>query len=180
MEEELRRVASLVLQAPLTRRTRRELLYCGVGGLAGVAGFWITLVLLALGLTVSASVLGTVVGLLLITVTLRLSRRLGSLHRRLSNRLLGQQVEAPPRFQPGTGVLGRLDRRLRDRAAWRGVWYSLVKLPVSFVQLYAVVLIVCGLVDLCYPVVWLLFRNHSGRQSFSAGGAATPPVRREY
>ena len=162
MEEELRRVASLVLQAPLTRRTRRELLYCGVGGLAGVAGFWITLVLLALGLTVSASVLGTVVGLLLITVTLRLSRRLGSLHRRLSNRLLGQQVEAPPRFQPGTGVLGRLDRRLRDRPAWRAIWYSLVKLPVSFVQLYAVVLIVCGLVDLCYPVVWLLFRNHSG------------------
>ena len=162
MEEELRRVASLVLQAPLTRRTRRELLYCGVGGLAGVAGFWITLVLLALGLTVSASVLGTVVGLLLITVTLRLSRRLGSLHRRLSNRLLGQQVEAPPRFQPGTGVLGRLDRRLRDRAAWRAIWYSLVKLPVSFVQLYAVVLIVCGLVDLCYPVLWLLFRSHPG------------------
>ena len=162
MEEELRRVASLVLQAPLTRRTRRELLYCGVGGLAGVAGFWITLVLLALGLTVSASVLGTVVGLLLITVTLRLSRRFGSLHRRLSNRLLGQQVEAPPRFQPGTGVLGRLDRRLRDRPAWRAIWYSLVKLPVSFVQLYAVVLIVCGLVDLCYPVVWLLFRDHPG------------------
>ena len=162
MEEELRRVASLVLQAPLTRRTRRELLYCGVGGLAGVAGFWITLVLLALGLTVSASVLGTVVGLLLITVTLRLSRRFGSLHRRLSNRLLGQHVEAPQRFQPGIGVLGRLDRRLRDRAAWRAVWYSLVKLPVSFVQLYAVVLIVCGLVDLCYPVVWLLFRNHPG------------------
>ena len=91
-----------------------------IGGLAGVVGFWITLVLLALGLTVSASVLGTVVGLLLITMTLRLSRRFGSLHRRLSNRLLGQQVEAPPRFQPGTGVLGRLDRRLRDRAAWRG------------------------------------------------------------
>jgi signal transduction histidine kinase len=127
-----------------------------------VAGFCVTLVLLALGLTVSASVLGTVVGLLLITVTLRLSRRLGSLHRRLSNRLLGQQVEAPPRFEPGTGVLGRLDRRLRDRAAWRAIWYSLVKLPVSFVQLYAVVLIVCGLVDLCYPVVWLLFRNHPG------------------
>ena len=64
MEEELRRVASLVLQAPLTRRTRRELLYCGVGGLAGVVGFCVTLVLLAFGLSVSASVLGTVVGLL--------------------------------------------------------------------------------------------------------------------
>ncbi len=162
MEEELRRVAGLILQAPLTRRTRRELLYCGFGGLAGVAGFWLTLVLLASGFTVSASVIGTVIGLLLITVALRVSRRLGSLHRRLSNRLLGQQVEAPQRFQPGTGVLGRLDRRLRDRAAWRSVLYSLVKLPVACVQLYAVVMAACGLADLCYPLIWVLFRNHSG------------------
>jgi signal transduction histidine kinase len=159
MEEEIRRVAGLVLQAPLTRRNGRELLSCGLGGLAGVVGFLITVVLLALGLTISASILGTVVGLLLLTLTLRLSRRLGSLHRRLSNRLLGQQVEAPPRFQPGTGVLGRLDRRLRDRAAWRSVWYTLVKLPVSFVQIYAVVLTVCGLIDFCYPLIWVLFRH---------------------
>ena len=70
-------------------------------------------------------------------MTLRLSRRLSSLHRRLLRRILGYQVEAPPKFQPGTGLLGRLDRRLRDRVAWRGVWYSLIKLPVAFVQLYA-------------------------------------------
>jgi signal transduction histidine kinase len=162
MEEEIRRVASLVLQAPLTRRTRRELLYCGFGGLAGLAGFGITLVLLAFGLTISASVLGTVVGLLLLTVALRVSRRIGAVHRRLSNRLLGQQVEAPQRFQPGTGLLGRLDRRLRDRAAWRGVLYSLVKLPVAVVQLYAVAMAVTALADLCYPLIWVLFRNHSG------------------
>ena len=127
--------------------------------LAGVLGFVVVVALLAFGLTVSASVLGTVVGLLLITLTLRLSRRLGSLHRRLSNRLLGQHVEAPQRFEPGTGVLGRLDRRLRDRAAWRGIWYSLAKLPVAFVQFYALVLIVCGLIDLSYPVVWVLYRT---------------------
>ncbi|HUJ05535.1 MAG TPA: sensor domain-containing protein, partial [Streptosporangiaceae bacterium] len=159
MEEELWRVAGIVLRAPLARQTRHDLLYCGVSVLAGVLGFVVVVVLLASGLTVSVSVLGTVVGLLLITLTLRLSRRLGSLHRRLSNRLLGQHVEAPQRFQPGTGVLGRLDRRLRDRAAWRGIWYSLAKLPVAFVQFYALVLIVCGLVDLSYPVVWVLFRH---------------------
>jgi signal transduction histidine kinase len=159
MEEEFRRVAGIVLGAPLARRTRRELLYCGVGGLAGALGFALVVVLLAFGLTVSVSVLGTVVGLLLITLTLRLSRRLGSLHRRLSNRVLGQHVEAPPRFEPGTGLLGRLDRRLRDRVAWRGIWYSLAKLPVAFVQFYALVLTVCGLVDLSYPVVWLVFRH---------------------
>ncbi|MGO9190435.1 MAG: sensor domain-containing protein [Streptosporangiaceae bacterium] len=162
MEEELRRVAGIVLRAPLTRRTGRELLYCGIGGLAGVAGFWITVILLTAGFTVSASIIGTVIGLLLVTVSLRVSRRLGSLHRRLIKWLLGHQVEAPPRFQPGSGVLGRLDRRLRDRAAWRGVWYSLIKLPVAAVQLYTVVLTVFGLVDLSYPVDWILFRHHSG------------------
>ena len=162
MEEEIRRVAGIVLRAPLTRRTGRDLLYCGIGGLAGVAGFWITVILLTAGFTVSASIIGTVIGLLLVTVSLRVSRRLGSLHRRLIKWLLGHQVEAPPRFQPGSGVLGRLDRRLRDRAAWRSVWYSLIKLPVAAVQLYTVVLTVFGLVDLSYPVDWVLFRHHSG------------------
>ena len=68
MDEDIRRVAGTILGAPLTRRTVRELLYCGVGGLAGVAGFLITVVMLALGLTISASVLGPVVGLLLLTL----------------------------------------------------------------------------------------------------------------
>ncbi len=155
-------MAGIILRAPLTRRTLHELLYCGLGGLAGVAGFVLTLVLLTTGFTVSASIIGTVIGLLLVTVTLRVSRRLGSLHRRLLKRLLGYQVEAPLRFQPGSGLLGRLDRRLRDRAAWRGVWYSLIKLPVAAVQIYTVVLTVFGLVDLSYPVDWILFRHHSG------------------
>ena len=39
MEEEIWRVAGLILEAPLTRRNRRELLYCGLGGLAGALGF---------------------------------------------------------------------------------------------------------------------------------------------
>jgi signal transduction histidine kinase len=161
MEEEIRRVADTILRAPLTRRTRRELLYCGFGGLLGVAGFYATAVLLLSGLTISASVIGTVIGLLIITVGLRFSRRLGSLHRRLLKRLLGQQVEAPPPFQPGTGILGRLDRRLRDRAAWRVVWYTLIKLPVAVVQLYCVTVTAFGLINLSYPVIWALFRDHS-------------------
>jgi signal transduction histidine kinase len=161
VEDEVRRVTETILRAPLTRRNRRELLYCGFGGFAGVLGFYALAVLLLVGLTVSASVIGTVVGLLLITVALRFSRRLGSLHRRLLKRCLGHQVEAPPRFEPGTGVLGRLDRRLRDRAAWRGVWYSLIKLPMAVVQLYSVVLTAFGLIDFSYPVIWVLFRHHA-------------------
>ena len=174
MEEEIRRVAGIIVRAPLTRRTLHELLYCGFGGLAGVAGFCLTVVLLTSGFTVSASIIGTVIGLLLITVALRVSRRLGSLHRRLLKRFLGYQVEAPLRFQPGSGLLGRLDRRLRDRAAWRGVWYSLIKLPVAAVQLYSVVLTVFGLVDLSYPVDWLLFHNNSPGARLSGLVAVVP------
>jgi signal transduction histidine kinase len=169
MDAAIRRVAGTIVGAPLTSRNRRELMYCGFGGIAGLAGFWITLVLLLSGLTISVSVIGTVVGLVLITTTLRVSRRLGSLHRRLLNRILGRQVEAPPPFQPGTGILNRVDRRLRDRPAWRAVWYALIKLPVSAVQLYAVVLTAFGLADLAYPAIWLLFRNHHG-------GTLTPLV----
>jgi signal transduction histidine kinase len=164
MGEDIRRVADTIVRAPLTRRTVRELLYCGLGGLAGLAGFWITVVMLALGLTISASVLGTVVGLLLLTLALRVSRRLGALHRRLARWLLGYRVEAPPKFQPGSGILNRLDKRLRDRAAWRGVGYSLIKLPTSAVQLYAATAACIGLVDLSYPVDWLLFRHHNAGQ----------------
>jgi signal transduction histidine kinase len=162
MEQEIRRVAELIVRAPLTRRNWRDLLYCGVGGFAGIAGFWALVLVLLAGLTISASVLGTVVGLLLITVALRFSRRLGALHRRLLKRLLGRQVEAPPPFQPGTGILGRLDKRLRDRPAWRGVWYTLIKLPVAAVQFYSIVLTACGLIDVSFPVIWVLFHNHSG------------------
>jgi signal transduction histidine kinase len=161
MDEDIRRVAGTVLRAPFTRRTVHELLYCGIGGITGVIGFWITVVMLAAGLTISASVLGTVVGLLLLTLALRVTRRLGGLHRRLVRWLLGYQVEAPPKFQPGTGILNRLDKRLRDRAAWRGVSYNLIKLPVAAVQLYSITIACIGLVDITYPVDWVLFRNNA-------------------
>jgi len=157
MDEDIRRVTGTILRAPFTRRTVRELLYCGLGGLAGAIGFLITIVMLAAGLTISASVLGTVVGLLLLTLALRVSRRLGGLHRRLAWWLIRYRVEAPPKFQPGTGILGRVDKRLRDRPAWRAVSYSLIKLPVAFVQLYTITAAVIGLIDITYPIDWMLF-----------------------
>ena len=104
MEDELRRVAGIIVGAPLTRQARRDLLYCLFGGVAGYLGFVVMVVLLAFGLTVSASVLGTVIGLLLVTLTLRVSRRIGRLHRFLLRKILHYQVEAPPRFAPGAGL----------------------------------------------------------------------------
>jgi len=164
MEDTIWQVAGTVLRVPFTGRTVREMVYCGVGGLAGVAGFCITVFSFAAGLTITASILGTVVGLLLLTLALLISRRLGGLHRRIARRLLRYEVPAPQRFQPGKGILGRLDRRLRDRVAWRAVSYSLIKLPVGAVQLYALTLAVFGVIDVSYPALWLLFhRNSSGR-----------------
>jgi signal transduction histidine kinase len=160
MTDEFRRVAGIILHAPFSRRTVRELLYCGFGGIAGVVGFYITVVMLAAGLTITVSIIGTVIGLLLLTLALRVSRRLGGLHRRLAWWLLRYRVEPPPKFQPGSGILDRLDKRLRDRAAWRTVSYSLIKLPVAAVELYAITTAVIGLVDITYPMDWLLFRHH--------------------
>jgi signal transduction histidine kinase len=161
MDEDIRRVTGTIVGAPLTRRTVRELLYCGFGGVAGVAGFCITLVLLVAGLGISASVLGTVIGLLVLTLTMRISRRVAALHRRLAWWLLRYRVEPPLKFQPGSGILGRLDKRLRDRAAWRGISYSLLKLPVAAVQLYTLTVVVLGLIDITYPADGLLFRHAS-------------------
>src|ERR1700722_794397 len=159
MNEDIRRGAGTVLPPPLPRRSVHELLYCGVGGLAGVIGFGVTIVMLAVGLTISASVLGTAMRLLLLPLALRVVRRLGGLHRRLAWWLLRSRVEAPPKFEPGTGILNRLGKRLRARAAWRGVSYNLVKLPVAAVQLYATTIACIGLVDITYPVDWVLFRH---------------------
>ena len=163
MEEDIRRLAGIILRAPLSRRTVREFVYCGFGTVTGFVGFWITVVLLASGMIVSASIVGTVVGLMVIVLALRVTRRLGALHRRLAGWLLRYRVEPPPKFHPGKGILARLDRRLRDRAGWRAVAYCMVKLPVAAVQGYAVVLAAFGLADVSYPVDWLAF--HSGSTS---------------
>ena len=161
MDSDLRRLAGIILRAPLTRRTVREFVYCWFGVLTGFAGFWLTVALLATGLTVTASILGTVIGLMIIVLALRFTRRLGALHRRLVRWLLQYRVEPPPKFQPGKGILDRLDRRLRDRAGWRAVAYCLVKLPVAAVQGYSVVLAAFGLADVTYPVAWVAFHNGS-------------------
>ena len=158
--ESIRRVAGTVAGAPFTRRGRRDVFYCVAGAIAGVAGFVLVMVILVPGLFISASVLGTVVGLLMVVAVLALARRLGALHRLLLRLGTGDRVTAPAPFQRGAGVLGRLDRRLRDRDGWRAVGYAELKLPVAIVQGWAAAAVGIGLADITYPLVWVLFRNH--------------------
>jgi signal transduction histidine kinase len=156
------------------QRAWRELLYSALGSLAGVLGFLTVLLTMVPGVALSVTIVWTVVGLLLVTLSLRLAVQLGGLHRRLLARVLGHEVGPPPPFQPGTGVLNRLDRRLRYRAGWRAVWYALVKLPVASVQAWAVAFTVTGLIDMSYPVMWLLFRHAPPGVKLSPLTAVTP------
>jgi signal transduction histidine kinase len=158
--EGIRRVAVTVIRAPFTRRARREVLYCATGAIAGVAGFFLVVLTLVPALAVSGSVLGTVVGLLMVVGVLFLARRLGALHRLLLRRTTGAPVPPLMPFQPGVGVLGRLDRRLRDRDGWRAVGYAALKLPAAIAEGWAVVAVGIGLADITYPLVWALTRNH--------------------
>jgi signal transduction histidine kinase len=172
--ESIRQVAGTVTGAPFTRRARRELCYCAAGAVTGVAGFFLVVFTLVPALAISASVVGTVAGLLMLVVVLFLARRLGALHRRLLRWGTGDSVPAPAPFQPGTSLLGRLDRRLRDREGWRAVGYAVVNLPVAIVQGWAVAAVGFGLVDITYPLVWVLFRHHPAGTKLSPMIAAVP------
>jgi signal transduction histidine kinase len=156
------------------RRAVRCLLYSALGSLAGMFGAFVVVFTIVPGVALSATVIFTVFGLLLVIVALRLAARLGSLHRRILARMLGETVPPPAPFERGTGILGRVDRRLRYRPAWRAAWFSVVKLPVAVVQGYAVSAVVCGLIDLTYPEVWLLFRNHPAGTRLSPLTAVAP------
>ena len=154
--EELGRAA---VRAPFARPARRELGYALAGAVPAAVGFALILSLLVAGAGLTVTLLGTVPGLLVLVLTLRLARRLGVWQRWLARRTLGGQFAAPEPFRPGRGVLGRLDARLRDGPAWRSVAYALLKLPVALLQAYAVSFWVVGIFDIVRPLWWLLGRH---------------------
>jgi signal transduction histidine kinase len=139
---------------PFTRQAAAEVAYCLAATPLAAPGFVLVLVLLTLGAALTATIVGAVLGLLLVVASLLLARGLAVPHRRLAARLLKEQVEAPPAPHPAGGLFARLDTRLRDAAGWRAVAYTLVKLPVAFFGLYAVSWWWTGLFNLTAPVRW--------------------------
>ncbi|MGO9782353.1 MAG: sensor histidine kinase [Streptosporangiaceae bacterium] len=153
-------LARQILRAPFSARARREIEYCLVSVPLGLAGFLVVVWVLVPSLLVSASVLGTVVGLLGVLLALGFARRFGGLYRRIAARLLQEQVAGPPPFRrPSGSVIVRLDARLRDIPAWRAVGYILLRAPVAFGQYIALAFWACGAVDLTYPLWWPFFRG---------------------
>jgi signal transduction histidine kinase len=172
-------------RAPLSSRSRRELVFClaelpfvlpvplAVWWAAAVLAWWLTpgrppnltwQDLLAAGLCAAA-----ITGLLVATGAVR---AIGGLWRGLAARLLGAQVAAPPPARRGPG--GRLSERLRDGPGWRAVAYLLVKLPVAVLAGYAVFFWAGGLVNLSFPLWWLMFRNHPPGAHLNPVSVSTP------
>jgi len=159
--------------APFTRREGRELLFC-LAGLPFAVVNPLALFLLATDLIwlvagngrgnpspAAVAIAGACLGLLLVlVVSTKAARGLGSLQRGLAARLLGVRVAEPPPVRRSPGGLAWPGPGPRDGAGWRVVAYSLAKLPVGLIELFAVSLWAGGLVNLSYPLWWGAFRNH--------------------
>ena len=154
------RVTVRVVGAPFTRQALRDLRFCLIGAVTGLIGFIVVSVVLLCGAAATASVVGAPVGLTLAVAAIAAARLAGALHRWLLRLTTGERISAAAWSRGGPGLLGRLAWRLRDKDGWRAVGYAAVKLPIAFGEGYAVAAIVIGLVDLCYPLAWLLFRTH--------------------
>ncbi len=153
-----------VLAGPSSARARRELAYVAVGVPLGLAGFAVIAGLIGAGVVLTVSIAGTVLGFVLLMTALQVARGFSGAQRALAGRLLGARLPQPqPQpFRRGHGPLGRLDARLRDGAAWRGVAAAITGLPIALVKVLAVGWWAGSLYDLTMPAWWLIFRNHPG------------------
>ncbi len=153
-------VVRIVLGAPFTRRAWRELLYAVAGVPLGVAGFALTLAILGPATVLTISLIGTVLGLALVMVGLRVVRVVSVAQRALAGALLDERLPELPPYRPGHGLLRRVDARLRDSAGWRAVAAAMVGLPIAVAKSIAVLWWAFGVFSVTSPVWWLMFRNH--------------------
>jgi hypothetical protein len=144
-----------VARTPFTARALREFLFCLIEVPLGLCVLLIPAALVSLPLTVSlltqggqqpaspahphrsgaAAVLGlTTLFMLAALVALVLlapliGRGLGTAHRRLAGRLLGERIPGPAPIRRGGGLGRRVTARLRDGPGWRAAGYLLLQLP---------------------------------------------------
>jgi len=149
-----------LLGAPFTRRAWRELLYALAGIPLGVAGFALTVGFLAPATVLTISLLGTVLGLLLLMTGLRIARLVSAAQRVLAGSLLGTWLPQLPPHRPESGALRRADARLRDGPGWRAAAAAILGLPTAVAKYIAVLWWAYGVFSVTSPVWWPVFRNH--------------------
>jgi signal transduction histidine kinase len=150
----------ILLGAPFTQQSWRELLYAVVGVPLGVAGFALTVAFLGPATVLTISVIGTVLGLVLFVTGLRVARLVSAVQRALAESLLAARLPQLPPHPPAHGVLARVDVRLRDGAGWRAVAAAILGLPMAVAKCIAVLWWAYGVFSVTSPVWWLMFRNH--------------------
>jgi signal transduction histidine kinase len=149
-----------LLGAPFSRRAWRELLYALAGVPLGVLGFALTVAFLGPATVLTISLIGTVLGLVLIMAGLRFARVVSAAQRALAEGLLGERLPQLPPHRPGHGVLRRVDARLRDGPGWRAVGAAILGLPMAVAKFIGVLWWAYGVFSVTSPVWWLMFRNH--------------------
>ena len=149
-----------LLSAPFSRRAWRELLYAVAGVPLGVVGFALTVACLGAATVLTISLVGTVLGLVLLMTGLRVARLVSAAQRALAGVLLGAKLPQLPPHRPARGALRRVDARLRDGPGWRAVAAAILGLPVALAKCIAVLWWAYGVFCVTSPVWWLIFRNH--------------------
>ena len=144
-----------LLRAPFTRQARRDRLYVGLSSLVALAGFLFVVVTVTLGVGLSLSFAGMLVGVPLLVVALLGARYFGAVSRGLASRLVGLRVAPPRLLRRDPGPLGWIRAGLTDRAGWRACLYLLLKLPLAVLGAIAASLIlVYGIPYLTFPLWW--------------------------
>ena len=190
--------ARAVTRTPFTARALRELLFCLIEAPLGLCVLIIPAALAALPLTVALLTMGGArpaspdatqpsgvrpfLGLAAIFILAALvvlapliARGLGTAHRRLAGRFLGERIAGPAPVHRGGGPVRWVAARLRDGPGWRAAGYLLVQLPLAVLGGYAAVIWWgAGLIDMTYPLWWPWFRNHAPGTTLSPVPALTP------
>ncbi|WP_327064610.1 sensor histidine kinase [Kitasatospora sp. NBC_01302] len=126
----------------LLRRSRPavragDIAFAVVGLPPAIIGFGYVLAVLYAGTLLSL----TVLGLPLVAAAVRGARALGTLHRHLVGRLLGEAVEPPAPLPAAHGVIARVRILLTDPVGWRALLYLGLRLPVGVLTFAAAVVL---------------------------------------
>jgi signal transduction histidine kinase len=160
-----------LLREPFTRRAWAEFGYAIACVPLAVAGFVFTVGTLVIGAGLTLTIVGVVIGPLLIAASTPGVRGLGGATRWLARRLLGIKVTGPPPPRRNPGVTGWFWSALNDANAWRTRGYLALKLPVSLLAGYVAGWFwLGGLAYLTYPLWWEIFH----RIGYRADGVTHP------
>ncbi|MFR9724632.1 sensor histidine kinase [Streptomyces sp. MS19] len=115
----------------------------------------------------------TVLGLPFVVAALLGARGLGTLHRRLVGRLLGERVEAPARPPRRATAFARGRAVLTDPVAWRALLYLALRLPLGVAGFAAAVVLPLGCGWLIGFPLWVRLLQPGQRPAWWLDAAST-------